>query len=106
MTATNLNLEAVIAIRPDRVMDVRGAPCASKHGRIWQTCLELPVGDYFIVRNGHEPARLREQLEARYPGAFLWECLRREPEDTSTRITKLKATAETAGEIPQCYGAA
>jgi uncharacterized protein (DUF2249 family) len=105
MTATNLNLEAEIVVGPDHVMDVREVPCASKHGRIWQTCLALPVGDYFIVRNGHEPARLREQLEAQHPGAFLWECLRREPDDVSTKITKRQATA-AAGEIPQCHATA
>ncbi len=97
-----MTLETKIAIGQDRVMDVREVPCSTKHGRIFQTCRELSVGDYFIVRNSHEPARLREQLEAQYPGAFLWECLQRAPDDVSVRITKRKATA-VEGEIPPCH---
>jgi len=97
-----MTLETEIVIGPDRVMDVREIPCSIKHGRIFQTCRELAVGDYFILRNGHEPARLREQLEAQYPGAFLWECQQREPDDVSMKITKRKATAGV-GEIPPCH---
>lgn len=102
MTSTDWNLETEIVIGADRVMDVRDVPCSIKHGRIWQTCQALTVGEFFIVRNGHEPARLRDQLEAQHPGAFRWECLRREPEDVSTKITKLKATV-AEGEIPKCH---
>ena len=36
-------------------MDVRPIPCSVKHGLIIQTWLQLPVGDYFVLLNDHDP---------------------------------------------------
>ena len=40
-------------------MDVRPIPCSIKHGLILKTWRELPVGDYFILLNDHDPVPLR-----------------------------------------------
>ncbi len=86
---------------PDKVMDVRTLPCSIKHGQIVQAFLALPVGDFFILRNGHDPVPLRRQLEAAYPGAFAWEYLHRRPEDIAVKITKLAALGVPAVELPR-----
>src|SRR5262245_21647499 len=88
---------------PDRMLDVRETPCSIKHGLILQTFVALPVDDYFILRNGHDPVPLRYQFEAEFPGAFTWEYVHRRPEDAAVKITKISALRETAGDsAPHC----
>src|SRR5262245_53864451 len=82
-------------IGPDKVMDVRPIPCSVKHGLIIRTWLELPVGDYFILLNDHDPVPLYYQFSAEWPGAFEWEHLLKQPEEVRVKITKLKAIAPT-----------
>jgi uncharacterized protein (DUF2249 family) len=72
----------------DKTLDVRDTPCSIKHGLILQSFVGLPVGDYFILRNGHDPVPLRYQFEAEFPGAFAWEYVHRLPEDVAVKITK------------------
>ena len=84
------------AIGPDGIMDVRELPCSIKHGLILRTCLELPEGGCFILRNGHNPVRLQEQVSATWPGVFAWEHLVREPNEVRVKITKLKAIRSDA----------
>jgi len=61
--------------------------------------IELPVGDYFILLNGRDPAHLRDEISASWPGAFGWEYLIRESGEISVKITKLKAVNEDL-ELP------
>lgn len=75
------------------VMDVRQVPCSIKHGLILQTWQDLPVGGFFIVRNHHAPERIRQQIEASYPGALQWEVVAAAPEDVSVRLTKVNGAA-------------
>jgi uncharacterized protein (DUF2249 family) len=78
-------------IGPDRVMDVRPIPCSIKHGLIIRTWLEMPVGDYFILLNDHDPVPLYYQFSALWPQAFTWEHLVKGPTEFRVKITKLRA---------------
>ena len=77
-------------IGPDKLMDVRLIPCSVKHGLVLKTWRELPVGDQFILLNDHDPAPLRAQFEAEFPGTFAWDYLEQGPEDFRIRLTKLQ----------------
>jgi uncharacterized protein (DUF2249 family) len=83
-------------IGADRVLDVRELDCSIKHPLLVKTFIELPVGEHFILRNGHEPARLRDQFAAQWPGTFTWEKLAAEPGEFRIKITKLKSLSEKA----------
>src|SRR5262252_4884769 len=98
-TAENTNL-----IGPDRVMDVRTIPCSIKHGLIIQTWIDLPVGEYFILLNDHDPVPLYYQFSAQWPGTFTWQHLVKEPQEVRVKITKLKALAPALGVVPECCG--
>jgi uncharacterized protein (DUF2249 family) len=88
----------------DKVMDVRTIPCSIKHGLVLKTWRELPVGDYFIVLNDHDPAPLRNQFEAEFPGACRWEYLERGPDDFRVKITKLQPLPDVVSASPATYG--
>jgi uncharacterized protein (DUF2249 family) len=94
-------------IGPDKIMDVRSMPCSIKHGLIIRTWLELPVGDHFILLNGHDPKPLYSHFSAEWPGAFGWEYQLREPEQVRVKITKLKDVRipEQIGECPESAAA-
>jgi uncharacterized protein (DUF2249 family) len=79
------------ALAADAVFDVRPIPSRVKHFQIFQRWTDLPVGQYFILLNDHDPVPLRYQFEAEYSGAFLWKYLERGPEEYRVKITKLKA---------------
>ena len=81
----------------NRLMDVCEVPCSIKHGLILKTWRELPVGGFFILRNGHDPVPLRSQIEAEYPGALQWEYVDRAPQYVSVKLTKLKEVTPSAG---------
>ena len=85
-------------IDSNKVMDVRPIPCSIKHGLILKTWYELPVGDYFILLNDHDPVPLRYQFQAEFGEAFTWDYLERGPEDFRVKITKVQ-------ELPQGCGA-
>jgi uncharacterized protein (DUF2249 family) len=87
----------------DKVMDVRPIPCSIKHGLILKTWRTLPVGDYFILLNDHDPVPLRYQFEAEFPGAVKWEYVERGPNDFRVKITKLQPLPEGAG-FGECPG--
>jgi len=97
----NATLNEAPLVGPDHVLDVRDIPCSIKHGLIIRTFLELPVGDYFILVNGHDPVPLFYQFSAEWPGTFTWEHLFKAPEEVRVKITKLK---ETATNEPPAYG--
>ena len=83
-------------IGEDKVLDVRELDCAIKHPLLVKSFIELPAGEHFIIRNGHEPARLRDQFAAQWPGTFTWEKLTAEPGEFRIKITKLKPLGESA----------
>ena len=93
-TQANKKMNAIneTAVGVDKVLDVRSIPCSIKHGLILRTWHELPVGDHFILVNGHDPVPLRQQFEIEYPSAFTWDYLVRGPEECRIRITRLRMT--------------
>ena len=93
-----------IRIDADKVMDVRAIPCSIKHGAIIRTWQELAVGDYFFLRNDHDPVRLRDQFNAQWPGTFTWEYLVQGPDEFRIRITRLYATSMKTVAAPDCCG--
>lgn len=96
-----MNTLAESTIEPSHVMDVRPIPCAIKHGLILKRWRELPVGDFFVLLNDHDPVPLYYQFAAEFPGAFTWEHLERGPEDFRVKITKVKETEAPAAPC-QC----
>ena len=99
-----MNTPTETIIGPDKVMDVRPIPCSVKHGLIIKQWLELPVGDHFILLNGHDPVPLLHQFAAQWPEAFTWEHLVKGPEEFRIKITKLKPSTAPAGPIAECGG--
>jgi quercetin dioxygenase-like cupin family protein/uncharacterized protein (DUF2249 family) len=89
-------------IEPNKILDGRGMPCAVKHPLIIQRWQELSVGDYFVLQNDHDPVGLFEQFSAKWPGAFAWQHLARDPEDFRVKITKLKIVAREVVPQPDC----
>jgi uncharacterized protein (DUF2249 family) len=92
------------SIDPDKIFDGRSIPCSVKHGLIIQKWLDLAVGDYFVLVNDHDPARMREQFSAKWPGAFAWQYLQNGPEECRVKITKLKMTAPVSTVVECCGG--
>lgn len=54
------------------------------------------------LRQGREP--LRYQFQTEFPGTFAWDYVHRLPEDVAVKITKQKALATAAGDLPHCCG--
>ena len=77
-------------IGADKVLDVRALDCSIKHPLLVKTFIALPAGEHFILVNGHEPVRLRDQFAAQWPGTFAWESLPAMPGEFRIKITKLK----------------
>lgn len=75
------------------VFDVREIPCRVKHGQIFQRWLDLPVGEFFVLVNDHDPVPLYYQFAAQFPGAFTWEYLARGSDEVRVKITKLSAVS-------------
>ena len=88
----------------DKVMDVRSIGCSVKHGLIIRTWLELPVGDYFILLNDHDPAPLRSQFAAQWPDTFTWEYLVNISGEARVKITKLNPLSQSAEPVAAACG--
>jgi len=88
------------AIDPKTVFDVRPIPGRVKHAQIFQRWFDLPVGDYFVLLNDHDPAPLRYQFEAEFPGAFSWEYLGIGPDEVRVKISKLRAVCAPVNASP------
>lgn len=74
-----------------KLFDVREIPCASKHAHIFDRWSLLTVGDYFVLRNGHDPLPLKRHFELELgDDAFGWEYLVRKQEFVDIKITKLR----------------
>ncbi|MCC7519494.1 MAG: DUF2249 domain-containing protein [Verrucomicrobiae bacterium] len=78
------------SIPTDKVFDVREIACNVKHRQIIDRWLALPVGDYFVLKNDHDPVPLRYQFEAEFGGAFTWEHLVKGPEVFEVKISKVR----------------
>lgn len=76
--------------------DVREIPCRVKHAQIFQRWFDLPVGQFFVLINDHDPIPLYYQFAAQFPDAFQWEYLLRGPDEFQVKITKLHAVASGA----------
>lgn len=94
------------AIAPQVVFDVRPIPGRVKHAQIFQRWFDLPVGGYFVLLNDHDPAPLRYQFDAEFPGAFSWEYLAIGPDEFRVKITKLRAVSAPANTLPAVSAAA
>jgi uncharacterized protein (DUF2249 family) len=70
----------------------------------YKTWRELPVGDYFILLNDHDPVPLRYQFEAEFPGACSWEYVERGPEDFRVKITKVQPLPDAENANPSACG--
>jgi len=102
--APTLPLNNHDSLEPEKIFDGRSIPCSAKHGRIIQTWLALEVGDYFVLRNDHDPARLRDQFASQWPQAFSWEYLVNGPDEFQVKITKLAPAAPPVAEVECCNG--
>jgi len=92
-------------IGTDGILDVRELDCSLKHPLLVKTFTELPPGEHFIIRNGHEPARLHDQFAAQWPGTFTWEKLSADPGEFRIKITKLKPLGAPAVPVAtRCEG--
>ena len=89
-------------IEPEKIFDGRSIPCSVKHGLIIQKWLDLPVGDYFVLLNDHDPVRMREQFSAQWPQSFSWDYLAKGPDEFRVKITKLKSLVEPADAELSC----
>ena len=86
-------------------MDVRELNCSIKHPLIVKTWQELPVGDHFILVNGHNPLGIKNQFEAQWPGTLGWEYLTRGPQEFRIKITNLTSLSTPAVPVAtQCHG--
>lgn len=83
---------------PKVVFDVRPIPGRVKHAQIFQRWVDLPVGEFFVLLNDHDPVPLRYQFDAEFAGAFSWEYLEQGPEEFRVKISKLRALD---GSAPQ-----
>ncbi len=92
-------------IGADKVLDVRELDCSLKHPLLVKTFTELAAGEHFIIRNGHEPARLRDQFAEQWPGTFTWEKLSADPGEFRIKVTKFKPLGAPAVPVAtSCKG--
>lgn len=90
----------IAPVDADIVFDVRPIPGRVKHAQIFQRWFDLPVGQYFVLLNDHDPVPLYYQFAAQFPGAFTWEYLQQGPEEFRVKITKLQAVTGAAPAGP------
>ncbi len=93
MNPHNSSSTSVPALAAEDVFDVRPIPGRTKHAQIFQRWFDLPVGQYFVLLNDHDPVPLYYQFAAEFAEAFSWEYLERGPEEFRVKITKLRAVA-------------
>ena len=69
-------------------LDVRPMPPAVRHETIFERLDALDTGETLRLVNDHDPAPLRDQLEATRPDQFRWEYVEKGPEEWAVDITK------------------
>jgi len=92
-------------IPTEKLLDVREIPCSVKHPLILERWETLPVGDYFVLVNGHDPKPLRYQIEAEYGQENLgWEYLLQAQEAVAVKVTKKAPATRTQQRSPAEFG--
>ncbi len=87
-------------IPAEKIFDVRNIPCSVKHRQILDRWLALSVGDFFVLKNDHDPVPLRYQFQAEFSDAFTWEHLEKGPEVYQVKISKLQDVARKNIPMP------
>lgn len=87
-------------IPEEKIFDVRTI-FSERHQRIFDRFQELSEGDYFVLRNGHDPIPLRRQFEQLLPGCFTWDYLDPGVDFVQVKITKLRS-GETDAAVNDC----
>lgn len=85
-----------MTIQPLEPLDVRTIPPVVRHATIFGIMERLSPGDAFSIVNDHDPAPLRRQIEARYPGAYSWDYIVQGPEIWQVEIGRNQAGAQQA----------
>jgi uncharacterized protein (DUF2249 family) len=106
MTPQNSSPSSAPALDAGTLFDVRSIPGRVKHAQIFQRWFDLPIGQYFVLLNDHDPVPLRYQFEAEFPGSFSWEYLQKGPEEFRVKITKLAAVTPPTPASPAPKAAA
>ena len=83
-------------IPTDKIFDGVPLPCSIKHGLIFERWHALPVDDYFVLKNDHDPVPLFHQFSALFEGCFTWDYLERGPEVFAVRIGRVREVPAAA----------
>ncbi len=94
-----MNTHPTTEIPNAKIFDVRTI-YSERHRKIFDRFHTLEVGDYFVLRNGHEPLPLRAQFELLLPECFTWESLPPGPDFCQVKITKLRSGK--SGPVEDC----
>ena len=92
----NPNPSTPAMIPAEKILDGVTLPCSIKHRLILDRWHALPVGDYFVLRNDHDPVSLFHQFAALFEGCFTWDYLERGPGVFAVRIGRVRATPAAA----------
>lgn len=87
-------------IPAEKIFDVRAIPCSVKHAQILTRWIDLTVGDFFVLKNDHDPVPLRYQFEAEFGGAFGWEYIEKGPEVFQVKISKTHEAVRNGEAAP------
>ncbi|MCA0419552.1 DUF2249 domain-containing protein [Bosea beijingensis] len=88
--------------QPLEPLDVRTIPPVVRHATIFGIMERLSPGDAFRIVNDHDPAPLRRQIEARYPGSYSWDYIVQGPEIWQVEIGRNEAGED--GHAADCGG--
>ena len=80
-----------MTIQPLEPLDVRTIPPVVRHPTIFGILERLSPGDAFSIVNDHDPAPLRRQIDARYPGVYSWAYIVQGPEIWQVEIGRNEA---------------
>ena len=86
-------------------IDLRQIPPLQRHGLIFERLAALDAGDAMLLVNDHDPAPLRRQLDAQWPGQFESTCLEAGPALWRLEIRRAPTPAK-AGASSCCSGGA
>lgn len=78
---------------PLEPLDVHAIPRSIRHATIFGILERLAPGEAFRIVNDHDPAPLRRQIEARYPGLYSWAYIVPGPELWQVEIGRNEAEA-------------
>ena len=87
-----------MTIQPLEPLDVRTIPPVVRHATIFGILERLSPGDAFSIVNDHDPAPLRRQIDARYPGVYSWAYIVQGPEIWQVEIGRGEGNAENAAD--------